>query len=147
MTLDAEPDRRQRPASGGKGQQEIPTGLRLRRCPRFRRKSGIIGRKITLSMLPVEIVGVMPRDFALFRDDVDAWLPGEFTDMEEFVVQDMLRGMRHSNIVESVAKAYLGGVRIFEPLYSLRPDSTGKPKWLPYEMATVAPTQVLEKLL
>lgn len=42
---------------------------------RFGGDPSVVGRKTTLSMLPVEIVGVMPRDFALFRDDIDVWLP------------------------------------------------------------------------
>lgn len=42
---------------------------------RFGADPSIVGRRVRLSAVPVEIVGVLPRDFALFREDIDVWLP------------------------------------------------------------------------
>src|SRR5690606_24623234 len=42
---------------------------------RFGGDTGVLGRTITMSGRPVQIVGVLPADFALFNDDIDVWLP------------------------------------------------------------------------
>ena len=42
---------------------------------RFASDPSVLGRTITLSALPLEIVGVMPEGFSVLSDDIDVWLP------------------------------------------------------------------------
>ena len=42
---------------------------------RFNSDPSVLGRTITVSALPVEIVGVMPEGFTVLSDGIDVWLP------------------------------------------------------------------------
>jgi putative ABC transport system permease protein len=42
---------------------------------RFGGDPSVVGRTITLSAMPYEVVGIMPPGFVLFSDDIDVWLP------------------------------------------------------------------------
>ena len=42
---------------------------------RFGADEGILGRKVTVSGLPIEIIGVMPPGFEFLDRDVDIWMP------------------------------------------------------------------------
>jgi predicted permease len=45
---------------------------------RFGAAAGIIGQSLTIGGVPHEIVGVMPRDFRFYDDEVVLWLPAAF---------------------------------------------------------------------
>ncbi len=58
---------------------------------RFGAAPGVVGQSLTIGGVPHEIVGVMPRDFRFFDDEVVLWLPAAFT------AEERSDASRHSN--------------------------------------------------
>lgn len=58
---------------------------------RFGAAADVIGQALTIGSVPHEIVGVMPRDFRFYDDEVVLWLPAAFT------AEERADDSRHSN--------------------------------------------------
>ena len=58
---------------------------------RFGAAPGVVGQSLTIGGVPHEIVGIMPRDFRFFDDEVVLWLPAAFT------AEERSDASRHSN--------------------------------------------------
>jgi len=58
---------------------------------RFGATPTVVGQRLTIGGVPYEIVGVMPRDFRFYDDEVVLWLPAAFT------AEERSDASRHSN--------------------------------------------------